>query len=617
MEPISASIAALCLLLGLALIFAGLFGDRSHGRRRCTSCGYAMDGLEQRENGRLCPECGRISKSERAMRGTRRRWGRVGFGLGVLVLAAGIAGWSRWDAAGVAALPDPVLIRLGLFSARALDRLMTRLIADTGHADPKRATFATRAIDRLALWVARPASGRRTDEAMRRRAVAARLGPLFAQRLLNDQDPARRHEAVTWCELLASRSIDAQHALAAAGADPDPRVAEASGVATGRGDWLHDGLVPDAVARQIGFGRMTWLGARIGPWIRSLPPTRETMLTLARHLIDPAAPGAEYLEGEGDAEAGVGILLSVLGPCDEAFAEILALADADAQGYRVTVPLRLFAAFDWRSEMGPPLLAAVAHEQSEVRDAGWDVLEHFGDRAGIRPESLLAVIRRPEVDAERRAPKIAMALGVPRETLREAGLGVLRAQFDAWRRAGHEPFEMEGRELSFGGGVVDWIEAVVEPGDEEAVALLRAMTFETEAGLGCRIAGAYLRLSGDGAGVTRFVLDAYAGEIADGAAFSRLRNARVSGALRSLLFEPGMDVDRVLDWIGTDPGRARRIAAMCVAAVPRSAHESVRANLHRLMTELASFESANAYATRMLERIREWEEDGGSEPVRP
>jgi predicted RNA-binding Zn-ribbon protein involved in translation (DUF1610 family) len=624
MEPISASIAGLFALVGVAVILAGLFADRSRGRRRCAACGYVMDGLESREVGRTCPECGKVSKSERAMRRTRRRPGIVAAGLGVLLLAAGVAGWSRWDAVGVLAIPDAVLARLwalddadirnetlrridnGRFNTGELRILMARVMEDLD--DPAlslgQIASAQKAIDRMVFWVAsRPQDAERESHEPARRLIAETLGPLFADRLLNDPDPAERRNAFQPCSILASRSVVAQHALLAAAADPDPSVAGAQQHYVSRGLWMMNGLMPHEVETQAGAGRMMWLGERIGPWIRERPATAETIETLAWHLIDPALPDAGYLQGDGEAGVGAALLLCVNGPTEEMFGVVAPLADADARGPVAITPIRLLAAFGWRDEIRPLLLAAIAHRDWEVRDAGWDVLTHFAPECEPFPEDLLAVIRRPEADAERRAPEIVIAMGVPQPMLRDAALSVVRAQLEAWRRNAGEPFRIEDRDVIIGGGVVDWIASVAEPGDEEVAAVLRELTVETEPGLGCRVARAFLDASGDGERVTRFVLDAYARSNAGEFENDRRTTARIGGAMRWLLFDTRLDVDGTLAWIGSDPLRGRRIAELFGASIRGPLLKETRANIERLMTALLEDEIARDAAERVLDRI--------------
>ena len=557
---------------------------------------------------------------------TRRRPRVVAVGLLLLLFAAGVAGWSRWDAAGVRAIPNAVLVRLwalddadirseirsridnGRFSAGQLEVLMPRVIADLD--DPAlglaQIASAQKTIDRMVFWVAsRPRDADRESHEPRRRLIAETLGPLFADRLLNDSNPAERRNAFQPCAILASRSVVAQHALLAAGADPEPSVAEMQRYIVSRGLWMMNGLAPHEVETQASAGQMMWLSERIGPWVRERPATAETIETLARHLLDPTLSDAGYLLGDGDDGVGAALLLCVHGPADEVFEVVAPLADAETRGEVALTPIRLLAAFEWRDEIRPLLLAAIGHTNWEVRDAGWDVLTHFVPECAPFPEDLLAVIRRPEVDAEPRALKIATGMGVPRPTLRDAALGVVRAQLEAWHRAGGEPFEIEGRDITFGGGVVDWIASVAEPGDEEVARVLRELVFETEPGLGCRVARAYLDASGDSAGVTRFVLDAYARSIAgDFDEEPRRTGSRVHGAVRSLLFNPGLDVDAVLAWIGDDEVRAGRLARLLVASVRGVVPEDSMGSIERLSTALLEFEPAREPSERMLELIR-------------
>ena len=181
MEPISAFIAGLVVLVGIAVVCIGLFADRSRGRRRCAACGYAMDGLESHDDPLRCPECGRVAKSERALYRTRRRPRRVVAGVLLILLGGGIAGWSRWEAAGPAALPGPVLVRLtmldradtrdeiirrideGLLEGGDLRVLTERLIEDTDHTDAARSAFGR--VSRVGL--ARASGGSRLRATIR------------------------------------------------------------------------------------------------------------------------------------------------------------------------------------------------------------------------------------------------------------------------------------------------------------------------------------------------------------------------------------------------------------------------------------------------------------------
>jgi len=64
-------LSGLVAIGGCVIAIRGLFADRSRGRRRCPKCWYELTGLE---GTRRCPECGRIAKSERSLRRTRRHW---------------------------------------------------------------------------------------------------------------------------------------------------------------------------------------------------------------------------------------------------------------------------------------------------------------------------------------------------------------------------------------------------------------------------------------------------------------------------------------------------------------------------------------------------------------
>jgi hypothetical protein len=69
-------------LVGLALVYRGLWGDRSKGRVRCPKCWYDMRGTLPRLE---CPECGHDAGHQRRLYRTRRGRRRIVVGL-VLVL---------------------------------------------------------------------------------------------------------------------------------------------------------------------------------------------------------------------------------------------------------------------------------------------------------------------------------------------------------------------------------------------------------------------------------------------------------------------------------------------------------------------------------------------------
>lgn len=65
------------LALGLFFLALAWRGDPSRGRRRCRKCWHSMDGLPHTEAGWTCPECGTVTKRERALRrAAPRRWMR-------------------------------------------------------------------------------------------------------------------------------------------------------------------------------------------------------------------------------------------------------------------------------------------------------------------------------------------------------------------------------------------------------------------------------------------------------------------------------------------------------------------------------------------------------------
>ncbi|MFO0829318.1 MAG: hypothetical protein U0572_14365 [Phycisphaerales bacterium] len=65
----------------VALVWHALFGDKSHGRRRCPRCWHDMTGATSLR----CTECGHDAPSEEALFRTRPYWGRAILWLAVLV----------------------------------------------------------------------------------------------------------------------------------------------------------------------------------------------------------------------------------------------------------------------------------------------------------------------------------------------------------------------------------------------------------------------------------------------------------------------------------------------------------------------------------------------------
>ncbi len=84
-------LAATLLPLGVALLAAGWWWDRSRGRARCPKCWYLLAGLEPvgDVSARVeCPECGVWTTSARNRRGVRRQ--RAFLWLGALLLVVGV-----------------------------------------------------------------------------------------------------------------------------------------------------------------------------------------------------------------------------------------------------------------------------------------------------------------------------------------------------------------------------------------------------------------------------------------------------------------------------------------------------------------------------------------------
>ncbi|MCZ6836951.1 MAG: hypothetical protein O7G85_14335 [Planctomycetota bacterium] len=75
--------AALLFLVALACFYRGFLFDRLKGQRRCPKCWYDMTGTR----GLTCSECGFITKGERQLFKTRRRWRWVGLGFVIFLMA--------------------------------------------------------------------------------------------------------------------------------------------------------------------------------------------------------------------------------------------------------------------------------------------------------------------------------------------------------------------------------------------------------------------------------------------------------------------------------------------------------------------------------------------------
>lgn len=66
---------------GAAVAVWALFWNRGRGRLRCRKCAYDMAGV-----GLTCPECGKVHKSEKVLRRSRRKWKTVCLALAVVLL---------------------------------------------------------------------------------------------------------------------------------------------------------------------------------------------------------------------------------------------------------------------------------------------------------------------------------------------------------------------------------------------------------------------------------------------------------------------------------------------------------------------------------------------------
>ena len=99
-------VAVPLLVAGAVCLARFTLGDRSRGRLRCPKCWYDMDG-----GGEKCPECGRVVRSRRDLRRTRRpkRWAVVGVGL-LLLGGASLATRRVMLHGAVSLVPDWVLV---------------------------------------------------------------------------------------------------------------------------------------------------------------------------------------------------------------------------------------------------------------------------------------------------------------------------------------------------------------------------------------------------------------------------------------------------------------------------------------------------------------------------
>lgn len=98
---------------GVGLLLWAALWDRSRGRDRCRRCWYALEGAAG--GGRLpvtCPECGRVHRSARSLRRTRRRWGWAVVAL--LLIVVSYHGFERRRAVAsrgwMAGVPLPLLV---------------------------------------------------------------------------------------------------------------------------------------------------------------------------------------------------------------------------------------------------------------------------------------------------------------------------------------------------------------------------------------------------------------------------------------------------------------------------------------------------------------------------
>lgn len=88
-----------------------LFRDRARGRLRCPKCWYDLSGASAGAGGYRCPECGRVTKREKKLKRTHRKWWGVALALVLVIGGYGVWTTPRVVARGwVGAVPTTVLI---------------------------------------------------------------------------------------------------------------------------------------------------------------------------------------------------------------------------------------------------------------------------------------------------------------------------------------------------------------------------------------------------------------------------------------------------------------------------------------------------------------------------
>jgi hypothetical protein len=78
--------------IGALMLAIGLRGDAARGRKRCPKCWYDLAGLA-RAMPVVCPECGRVVKTERALKRRRRFRRVVVVGVVFVLTGVGAVGW--------------------------------------------------------------------------------------------------------------------------------------------------------------------------------------------------------------------------------------------------------------------------------------------------------------------------------------------------------------------------------------------------------------------------------------------------------------------------------------------------------------------------------------------